>query len=202
MNWEAKYIKKLMGWCPNAKANEARKLINLENFDSNTPDRARGENENLENPGWLRKTSTRVLLLSILFTLVYILAINHLGLNLASLLAGFLISVAFIVFDWKKQMHRYDTLVQEHICDNSGMKKVSQRINLIFYAMLFYWIFSGDVERNFSMKVTISFMSGCLVVMWLSYFQLIYWQKKNHKTIYFNKSYGKWKKSYIIRENE
>ncbi|MGA9189061.1 MAG: DUF1673 domain-containing protein [Methanosarcina sp.] len=196
------YIKRLMGWCPNPKTNEARKLVNLENFDSDTPDRARGENENLENPGWLRKTSTRVLLLSILFTLVYILAINHLGLNLASLLAGFLISVALIVFDWKKQMHRYDTLVQEHICDNSGMKKVSQRMKLIFYAMLFYWIFSGDVERNFSMKVTISFMGGCLVVMWLSYFQLIYWQKKNHKTIYFNKSYGKWKKSYIIRENE
>ncbi|MDD2339431.1 MAG: DUF1673 family protein, partial [Methanosarcina sp.] len=37
---------------------------------------------------------------------------------------------------------------------------------------------------------------------WLNYFQLIYWQKKNHKTIYFDKNYGKWKNSYIIRENE
>jgi hypothetical protein len=196
------YIKRLMGWCPNAKANEARKLVNLENFDSNTPDRARGKNENLENPGWLRKTSTYTLLINTLFTLVYILAINHLGLKLAFLLAGFFISVAFITFDWKKQMHRYDTLAQELIFDNSGMKKVSQIMKLIFYAMLFYWIFSGDIERNFSLQVTISFMGGFLVGMWLSYFQLIYWQKKNHKTIYFNKSYGKWKKSYIIRENE
>ncbi|MDR7666231.1 DUF1673 domain-containing protein [Methanosarcina sp. Z-7115] len=202
MNWEAKYIKKLMGWCPNAKANEARKLINLENFDSNTPDRARGENENLENPGWLRKTSTYTLLISTFFTLVYILVINHLGLKLAFLLAGFFISVAFIAFDWKKQMHRYDTLAQKLIFDNSGMEKVSQIMKLIFYAMLFYWIFSGDIERNFSLQVTFSFMGGFLAGMWLSYFQLIYWQKKNHKTIYFNKSYGKWKKSYIIRENE
>lgn len=76
-----------------------------------------------KNPGWLRKTSAYTILINILFTLAYLLAINHLGLNLAFLLAGFFISVAVIVFDWKKQMRRYDTLAQKHICDNSFMKK-------------------------------------------------------------------------------
>ena len=36
-------FRKLMGWCPNAKAHEARRHVNLENFDSDVPDRARGE---------------------------------------------------------------------------------------------------------------------------------------------------------------
>jgi len=51
-----KYIKKLMGWCPYAKTYEAeaRRHANLENFDSNIPDRARGENGDLKNSGWLQ----------------------------------------------------------------------------------------------------------------------------------------------------
>lgn len=202
MSLKVENIKKLMGWCPNARVHEARQHINFESFESGIPDKAKGDEGDQRNPGWLRKTSTYTILINILFTLAYLLAINHLGLNLAFLLAGFSISVVFIVFDWKKKMRRYDTLALKHICDNSFMKKVSQIINLIFYAFLFYWIFSGDVERNHSMQIIISFMGGFLVGMWLGYFQLIYWQKKNHKTIYFDKSYGKWKKSYIIRENK
>ena len=202
MNWGAKYIRKPMGWCPNARASETRQHINFENFESGIPDREKGDNGDQKNPRWLRKLSNYTLFINTLFTLVYILAINHLGLNLAFLLAGFFISVALIVLDWKKQMRRYDILAQKLICENPGMKKVSQIMNLIFYAVLFYWIFSGDVARNHSMQVIISFMGGFLVGMWLSYFQLIYWQKENHKIIYLDKSYGKWKKSYIIRENK
>lgn len=192
----------MMGWCPNARTSETRQHINFESFESGIPDRAKGNDEDQKNPGWLRKTSTYTLLINTLFTLVYILAINHLGLNLAFLLAGFFISVAFIVFDWKKQMRRYNILAQELVCDNSGMKKVSQIMNLIFYAMLFYWIFSGDVERNYSMQVIISFMGGFLVGMWFSYFQLNILAEKNHKIIYLDKSYGMWKKSYIIQEDK
>jgi hypothetical protein len=195
-------IKKLMGWCPNTRAYEARQRTNFESFKSDIPDKEKGDDRDQKNPGWFRKLGNYNLLINTLFTLVYILAINHLGLKLAFLLAGFFISVAFVIFDWKKQMRRYDTLVQEPICNNSGMKKVSQIMNLLFYAMLFYWIFSRDVERNYSMQVTISFMGGFLVGMWLSYFQLIYWQEKNHKIIYFDKSYGTWKNSYIVREKK
>ena len=88
MNWKVEYIKKLMGWCPNAKAHEARQHVNLENFDSDIPDRARGENGDLKNLGRLRKTSTRILLIDIFFTFVYFLVLNQIGINLIFLLAG------------------------------------------------------------------------------------------------------------------
>lgn len=202
MNLKVENIKKMMGWCPNAITYETRQPINFESLDSGIPDREKGDGGDQKNIGWPRKMSNYTLLINTLFTLVYILAINHLGLKLAFLLAGFFISVALIVLDWKKQMRRYDTLAQKLVCENSGMKKVSQIMKLIFYAALFYWIFSGDVTRNHFMQGIISFMGGFLIGMWLSYFQLIYWQKKNHKIIYLNKSYGKWKKSYIIRGNE
>jgi Protein of unknown function (DUF1673). len=202
VNLKVENIKKMMGWCPNARTSETRQHINFESLDSGIPDREKGDGGDQKNIGWSRKMSNYTLLINTLFTLVYILAINHLGLKLAFLLAGFFISVALIVLDWKKQMRRYDTLAQKLVCENSGMKKVSQIMKLIFYAVLFYWIFSGDVARNHFMQVIISFMGGFLIGMWLSYFQLIYWQKKNHKIIYLNKSYGKWKKSYTIRGNE
>ena len=191
-----------MGWCPNAREFEARQRTNLKVLESDIPDRAKRDDGDQKNPGWLRKTSTYTFLINTFFTLVYILAINHMGLNLVFLLAGVFISAAFIVLNWTNQMHKYDTLAQELTYKNSGMKKVSQIMNLIFYCMIFYWIFSGNVERNFSMQVAFSFMSGFLVGMWLSYFQLLYWEKKNHKTIYFNKSYGKWETSYMIRESK
>ncbi|AKB38912.1 hypothetical protein MSSAC_4322 [Methanosarcina siciliae C2J] len=41
MNWEVEYIKKLMGWCPNAKASEIRSQISPTNFEAN--DRSGGE---------------------------------------------------------------------------------------------------------------------------------------------------------------
>lgn len=202
MNWGSRYIKKLMEWCPNAKTHEAKQQTNFGIFESDIPDRAKGDDGDQKNLGWIRKTSTYTLLINILFTLIYTLAINHLGLNLAYLLAGFFVFVIFFVFDWKKQMHRYDTLAQELVLDYSGMEKVIRIMTLIFYAILFYWIFSGDVLKNFYLQVTFSFMGGIVIGMWLNYFQLIYWQKKNHRTIYFDKKYSTWKRSYIIRERK
>jgi len=207
-----KYIKKLMGWCPYAKTPETQHSIHPEYYSANT--RARGgDSRDPENLSWFRKVSNRILLIDSFLTLIY-LAMTRLDVNISALLAGFFISATLIGFDWKKQMHRYDTIAQKLIFDNSDMKKLFhsdmkklfRRINPIFYVMLFYWIFywisSGDVERNYSLQVAFSFGGGLLMGVWINYFQLISWEKKNHKTIYFDKSYGAWKQSYLIRERE
>jgi len=70
MNWEAKCIKKFMGWCPNAKAHGAIQQADPENFDSDIPNRARGENRDLKDPRWLQKESNQILLFSISLTFV------------------------------------------------------------------------------------------------------------------------------------
>lgn len=204
-------IKKLMGWCPNARAHETRHPLNSKYFGADIPTRG-GDTENSENLSWFRKVSNRVLLVDSFLTLIY-LVMTRLDVNISALLAGFFISVTLIVFDWKKQMQTYDTLAQKLVLDYSSKKELYsskkelfQIINLIFYVLffywIFYWIFSGEVERNYSLHVAFSFGGGLLIGMWLSYSQLIYWEKKNHKTIYFDKSHGLWKESYIIRERK
>ncbi|MHC1756332.1 MAG: DUF1673 domain-containing protein [Methanosarcina sp.] len=198
-------IKKLMGWCPNARAHETRHSPHPEYFDANIPTRG-GDTGNSENLSWFRKVSSRVLLVDSFLTLTYLLIMIQLGVNVVTLLAGFFLSLISFILIWKKQMQRYDTLAQKLVLDDSNKKILYKRlfriITLIFYATLFYWIFAGDLERNFLMKGTLSFFAGGLAFMWLGYLQILYWERKNHKTIYFDKGYGKWKNSYIIQERK
>ncbi|WP_440946554.1 DUF1673 domain-containing protein [Methanosarcina sp. T3] len=203
-------IRKMMGWCPNARAHETRHPLHSKYFVADIPTRG-GDTGNSENLSWFRKLSSRILLVDSFLTLIYFLVMPRLGVNIAALLAGFFIFVIIFIFDWKKQMHRYDTIAQKLILDNSGMKKLFRIMNLIFYVMLFCWIFYwsilGDVERDYLMEKILpffegilSFFAGGLASMWLGCLQILYWEKKNHKTIYLDKRYGKWKNSYIIRE--
>ena len=202
MNLNTEYIKKLMGWCPNAKANEARRHFNIESFDSNVPDREKGENEDLKPPEWFRKTRIQTLLINTFFTFAYFLVINQLGINLTlgvnfiHLLVGLFIVLFIVIFDWKKQMRRYDALVKCPVVDYSD-KKIMYYILGYLFLILIYLLYIKGYEP--SLQAIFSFAGGLIVGMWLSYLQLIYWEKKNHKTIYFNKSYGTWKKSYIIQ---
>lgn len=201
MSRESRYTKKLMSWCPTTRAYEARRNINLENFDSDIPDRARGEGEDTKSMGWFRKASTRVLLLSTFLTFVYFLILNQIGLNLIVFLVGFFISLVHISLYWKTQMQRYDNLVKQPVSEYSKKKK--NIIIAIPFVLNFVIVFLNIiVGQERAMQPIFSLNGGFLIALWLSYFQIIYWENKTHKTIYFDKSYGMWKKSYIIRERK
>ncbi len=199
MNLNTEYIKKLMSWCPNARAHETRRNVSFESFNSDIPERSGGENEDLKNPGWIRKTSIQTLLINTFLTLVYIPVINQLGINLTFLLTGSFISLFFVIFYWKAQMKRYDSLVKQPTIDYSDKKKLYNLLCYVFLILIFSLYLKS---QETALQAIFSFVGGLVAGMWLSYFQLIYWEKKNHKTIYFDKSYRTWKKSYIIRERK
>lgn len=199
MNREVEYIKKLMGWCPNAKANEARQHISLENFSSDVPDRARGEGGDTKSLGWLRKASTRILLLDISSTFVYFLIFYQIGINLIFLLAGFVIVLVRAAFYWKTQMQRYDDLVKNPVTEYSNKSKIIL-LSILFMLYFATFFLSFFVGQDLAWQAMLSLCGGFLVGMWLGYFQIIYWEKKNHKAIYHDKSYGMGKYSHIILE--
>ena len=194
-----KYIKKLMGWCPNVRAHEARQHINLENFESDIPDRAGGENGDLKNPGWLRKASTRTLLVYTFFTIISLLVFYQTGIKMTFLLAGSFISLSVTILYWKTQMQRYDNLIKQPVTEYSNKRKITTFATvLVVYFVLSYIKANGGV---LAVQAMISFIGGFLVSMWLEYLQILYWEKKNRKVIYIDKGYG-WKKSYIILERK
>lgn len=110
-----KYIKKLMGWCPNVRAHETRQHISLENFESDIPDRAGGEKGDLKNPGWLRKASTRTLLVYTFFTIICFQVFYQTGIKMTFLLTGSFISLSVTILYWKTQMKRYDDLIKQPV---------------------------------------------------------------------------------------
>ena len=199
MSLKVEFIKKLMGWCPNVRAHEARKHINLENFESNVPDRAGGENGDMKNPGWLRKASTRTLLVYTFFTIICLLVFYQTGIKLTFLLAGSFISLSVTILYWKTQMQRYDDLIKQPVTEYSNKRKIITFATvLVVHFVLSYIKANGGV---LAVQAMISFIGGFLVSMWLEYLQILYWEKKNRKVIYIDKGYG-WKKSYIILESK
>lgn len=156
----------------------------------------REKNGDLNNSRSLRKLSNVSFLGSTLFTLGCFLMIHRLGANLIFLFIGLVISLFILIFSWKSEMQRYDDLVKQPVIDYSNRKKIFYI--LIFLMLIPYLFFKlQDIQ-----KAEFSVFGGLTVTMWFYYFQLIYWEKKNHKTIYLDKSYGTWKKSVTVLERK
>lgn len=197
MNWGAKYIRKLMGWCPNAKSHGAIQQNDPENFDFNIPDRARGDNSRLKNPGWLQRESNQILLFAIFLTFVHFLIYNHMGL-LPSFFAP-LPPLFYFVFHWNERIQRFNDIEKKPIV--RYVSKLSYfwvfLIIIVFIApmmLLTYMIIQ-------SWNLALLELSILCFFMWGFYFQLIYWEKKTHMRIYIKSENG-FQKAYAIGEKE
>ncbi len=200
MSLKVENIRKMMGWCPNARTSETRRHINFGSFESGIPDREKGDDGDQKNPEWLRKASTRTLLVDIFLTFMYFLVLIQLGVNLIFLLAGFFTALISFIFSWNAKMRLYDSLEKQRLTDNSNLKRLCIILTYLLFSFVIVCFYI--IGYGLALQITLSFFGGYLVYFWLGYFQILYWEHKNHKKIYFDKSYGKWKKSYIIRESK
>lgn len=196
MSIKVENIKKLMGWCPNARASGARRNIDLENFDSNVPDKARGENGDLKNPGWLQRESNQILLFAIFLTFVHFLIYNHIGL-LPSLFAS-LPPLFYFVFHWNERIQRLNDIAKKPIVRYVSKKSyLWVLIIIVFTALLMlltYMIRQSWHSALFGLSILLFFT-------WGGYFQLIYWEKKNHMKIYIKHENGI-ENMYAVGEKE
>ncbi|MDD3042760.1 MAG: DUF1673 domain-containing protein [Methanosarcinaceae archaeon] len=196
MNVFTKSIRKLVGWCPCAKVPDSGYRIARENFEAH--DQSGSEKARIL-PTALSKFSrlrTYNLLVDTGFSLAYGLLLARIGVNTGAFLTGLIICLAICISKWKKQMQRYDTLEKNPVVDYSDKQKFTWILTVIIPII----IFLAYTDRFLNMPLLFSFGAGAVASMWLSYFQIIYWEYKNHKKIYINRRCGKWKTSYLIRE--
>lgn len=194
-------IKKLMGWCPNAKAHETRKLVNLKNFDSDVPDRAKDDNRDLKTPGWLRRISNQILLFAIFLTFAHLLIYNQIGLNLdliINLLIGSIPALSYFVFYWNERIQRFNDIAKKPVV--RYISKVSYLWILIIIILLILLMVLSYLIRQ-SWHSALFGLSIILFLTWGFYFQLIYWEKKNRMKIYI-KYENSFEKTYAIGEKE
>ena len=204
MNVFTKSIKKLMGWCPNAKTTEIKSQISLANFE--TYDRSGGEKARSPKvQGQFSRLFSRLdvrYLLPILFvTPSYINFLFWKGINAEAFFLGLSLSILIYLLSWKKQMRRYDALAKKSIIGSSSKKAYFQYfLAIISFFILFMFLFPY-MAYFLSLQSILSFFAGALILMWGNYFQLIYWERKNHMKIY-TKSENGFQKMYTVREKE
>jgi hypothetical protein len=156
----------------------------------------RKENEHLKSSGFPLKLNVIIFSASALFTLASFLEIHRLGINTIFLFFGLAISLLVVMFFGKSQRKIYDSLEKHPIIDYSNRKKIFDILIVLLLMSLLFFNLQDIKEAVFSL------FGGFVIWMWFSFFQLIHWEKKNHKTIYIDKSYGTWKKSVIVLEKK
>lgn len=182
-------IKKMMGWCPNANALAAKRVMVALPIDEEFAPGEKGKsNQNYSEMGWANIYRNYVLLqtvLGLVFFGLNVLLIKYLfqvGFNKAIILKGIIIGIIFsvfaIVYEWK-QLNRVN---QQEI----GTKKkiILQIISqlAIFFSIIMSLIFTIGKDDPFQFMVSIFFP-----LLWIHYPLVVYWERKNRKKIYLVK---------------
>ena len=203
MNLNTEYIKKLMGWCPNAKKLEAGPRISPANFEAY--DQSGEEKSRISKvSGQHSRLDIHLLLLPFFFTLIYINLFQK-GVNTEAFLLGLSLSLPIYLLGWKKQMHQYNAVKEKTVISPSFRKTFARVVLFLFLGFTLLLAFlpyiSSHAAYLLNDQALYSFVSGTLVLMWGFYLQLIYWERKNHMKMYMKREKGQ-QKLYVLGEKE
>ena len=183
-------IRKMMGWCPNVGVMEARKAMQFDDIVVNASD---SDNELPQlTSGWLTKYRNRILLYSLIFTLVaFSLFIsegkNRLDVFMTGMISGLVLSLITGVTEWRKlnkaaaggfrrlQVTRKQMLVNYLI--------IIGLIVIVIFISSYFTVKTGRSIRDIS-----AFSSGFILIVWTQFFEVVYWEWKNKKTLIVEKS--------------
>lgn len=198
------YIKKLMGWCPNAKTLETGSRIisdNFEAYDQSGGEKARNPRISSHFSKLFSRFDIRILLPTLFSTPFYINLLFRKGINADAFFLGFSLSLLIYLLGWKKQMHHYDSLAKKPFV-GSSLKKTLLWIFLVLISFLILpMVFLSQIPSFLNAQSLYSLVAGAWIFMWGSYLQLIYWERKNHMKIYIKNEKG-FQKMYAIGEKE
>ena len=183
-------VKRMMRWCPNVGAMEARKAMQFDDIVVNASD---SDNELPQlTSGWLTKYRNRILLYSLIFTLLAIWlfiseGINRLDVFMTGIISGLVLSLVTGVTEWRKlnkaaaggfrrlQVTRKQTLVNYLV--------IIGLIVIVIFISSYFTVKTGRSIRDIS-----AFSSGFILIVWTQFFEVVYWEWKNKKTLIVEKA--------------
>ncbi|MBE0522653.1 MAG: DUF1673 family protein [Candidatus Methanoperedenaceae archaeon] len=185
-----KSVRKLMGWCPNASTIDARKTVQFDDLAVNAPDSG-GELTHIP-AGWWNKYRNRILYSSFILTLfaIYFFTLSgkdNMNPFLAGLIVGVLSSIIFWVFEWRR--------LNKAAAGEFKSMQVTRRKKVINYLIIFglvaVIIFVTAfllVKTEIRIRGFYAFLSGLFLFVWTQYFEVLYWERKNRKTLIVDKT--------------
>ncbi|AKB52820.1 hypothetical protein MSBRW_3567 [Methanosarcina barkeri str. Wiesmoor] len=198
------YIKKLMGWCPNAKAFENGPRISSANFElygQSGGEKARNPEITSRISKLFSRLDIRILLPTLFITPFYINLLFQKSINAEAFFLGFSLSLLIYLLGWKKQIHHYDSLTKKPVVGSSLKKTFFWVFLAIILLLILPMVFLSQISSFLNVRSLYSLGAGAWIFMWGSYLQLIYWERKNNMKIYVKNEKG-FQKMYVIGEKE
>jgi len=173
MNVLIKNIKKLMGWCPNAKAFETRHSICPEYLEADNQSSGRDAgNSPVISPGWWNKRRNRSLIESSVVTLFSIYWIGFQGVSpmdegfMSGVILGIIFNLSLCIWTWNYLDDIKNSSRQRKIITVSSKERIINLINIIIALVLLYLLFS-----QFNWGFVLFLISAFCLIALLYYFK-------------------------------
>lgn len=173
-----KIIRKTIGWCPNASAIETRKSVQFDDLTVN----ASGSGGELTHTtsGWWNKQRNRILIVGIILTYLSIYWFILYGINnMNFFLAGLFTGILYGVLTWAQGLHSLDKIGGSA----TPIKTSTKHMLAVYFLMISSIIIIGYLASIYGLGAPLAFISGFGFPSWVGYLQILYWEKKNRKTI-------------------
>jgi hypothetical protein len=178
------YVRKIMGWCPNANAFATKHvLLSLSDEEVQMGEKGKGV-LNYSEMGWGNKYRNYILLGSLAGAVVFGLSLLFIknfegGFDTVFILKGILISIILavfiMVFEWR-QLNRINQ-AGSGLMENVFIKTLAQ--TALFWAAVMLMTFT--IGKNDPVLFLLTLFFPYILIR---YPLVVYWERKNRKTIY------------------
>ncbi|MDO9517337.1 MAG: DUF1673 family protein [Methanosarcinaceae archaeon] len=186
----AETVRKLMGWCPNASTIKYKESMHFDAPQMNAPDIGSGSIHAVN--GWLNIYRNRVLSISVILTLMAIgffitAGMYDLDMFLTGVIAGLLSSFATWFSEWRRlNKAAAGKFVSQKL--TLKRKEVQLLVLISLIALVSFFIGFLAWKSNTDIQGVFAFVSGLALPVWTQYFEVIYWERKNGKTLIVDKT--------------
>ena len=171
-------VKRLMGWCPNASTIEARKSVIFDDLVVNAPDS--GRELTYTTIRWWNKQRNRILIVGIICTYIAIDMFILYGINNMNIfLVGLFTGIALDILTWAQGVQSLDRVAGS----DTPIKTSTKQMIAVYILIILGIVTVGYLASVYGSRTTFAFISGFAFTYWGGYLQIIYWEKKNRKTI-------------------
>ena len=171
-------VKKLMGWCPNVSTIEARKSVQFDDIMVNVPDS--GGELTYTTIRWWNKQRNRILIVGIICTYIAIDMFVLYGINNMNIfLVGLFTGITLDVLTWAQGVQSLDRIAGS----DTPIKTSTKQMIAVYILIILGIVTVGYLASVYGLRTIFAFISGFVFTYWGGYLQIVYWEKKNKKTI-------------------
>jgi len=190
MNVWIENIRKIMGWCPNTSAIKYKENMSFDALEMNAPDIGSSSIHTIN--GWLNKYHNRILLYSVILTLLAIVyfridGMYYLDMFSSGIIFGLLLNLVagFDEWRWLNKVATGKIMSKKRTREQ---KEIQLLILVILVVIVTFSVGLIAVMSQISMRGVFAFLSGIILPVWIQYFEVLYWEWKNGKTLIVDKT--------------